>query len=270
MNKLSFGLGNAKLSDAIATFSLPAGWTCKFADKCLSKADKDTGKLKDGPNMEFRCYAASEESIFPSVRRSRWKNFEMLKVQSSIEEMANLIQRSLPFGIGIVRVHPSGDFFSEQYFLAWLNVALNNPMLVVYGYTKCLSYLVKYQKDIPTNFRFTASKGGKLDHLIEKHNMRSAEVVFSTEEARRKGLPIDHDDSNAIYGNSSFLLLLHGKQAKDSEASKALIQLKQQGLGKYNESTKQLRMNKPITMYIHLRKSNLAVTASSSVLNNPM
>jgi hypothetical protein len=251
--RLNFGLGNAKLSKAIATFSLPAGHSCPFAKECFSKSDRLTGKITDGKDMKFRCFAASEECVFTSARTSRWNNFKLLKQTNSLEEMANLIQRSLPFGIGIVRVHPSGDFYNETYFLAWLNVALNNPMLIVYGYTKCLKYLIKYKKNIPSNFRFSASKGGKLDNLISKHHLRSAEVIFSTEEARRRNLPIDHDDSEAIYGTTDFLLLLHGMQPINSEASKALSQLKKQGLGAYNEKTQQVRMETPVKIYVSSR-----------------
>ena len=253
--KLSFGMGNAKLSLAIGTFSLPAGWSCSQANECLSKANKENGKITDGSNCKFRCFAASEECVFKNVRESRWKNFELLKSENTLENMANLIQRSLPFGIGVIRCHISGDFFNENYFLAWLNVAINNPLLTIYGYTKNLQYLVKYKKHLPLNFRFVASKGGKLDYLIKKHNLRYAEVVFSTEEARRKGLPIDHDDSEALYGKSPFCLLLHGCQPANSEASVALKQLKSQGLGSYNETKKQSRMEKPVKIVVALKKN---------------
>lgn len=247
-------MGNAKLSLAIGTFSLPAGWACPAANECLSKANRETGKITDGPHCKFRCFAASEETIFNSVRKSRWKNFDMLKAAKTLENMANLIQRSLPFGIGVIRCHISGDFFNEQYFLAWLNVALNNPLLTIYGYTKCLPFLVKYKKHIPSNFRFVASKGGKCDNLISKHHLRYAEVVFSTEEARRKGLPIDHDDSEALYGKTSFCLTLHGTQPANTDAALALKQLKSQGLGAYNEAKKQSRMEKTIEIYVPLKK----------------
>lgn len=236
-NKLSFGFGDAKLSTSIATFSLPAGHACPFAKNCHSWADRHTGYITDGKHLQFRCFAASQECLYPSVRQSRWNNFTMLKVAKSLEGMANLIQRSLPWGVTVVRVHVSGDFFSETYFLAWLNVALNNPLVVFYGYTKANPFLVKYKKHLPPNFRFTASFGGTADALIEKHDLKSAEVVFSTEEARRKGLEIDHDDSHAIYGNESFALLLHGTQPPGTDASKAWRALIKQGIGGYNENS---------------------------------
>jgi hypothetical protein len=219
--KLFFGLGNAKLSTLIATFSLPAGWTCPCANECLSKADRYTGKITDGPNINFRCYAATNECRATTVRNARWRNFELLKTAKTVQGMADLIQQSLPWGITFVRVHPSGDFFNETYFKAWLNVALNNPELIVYGYTKTLNWIVKYKSVMPSNFRLTASKGGKLDALIQQHNLVSAEVVFSTEEARLKGLEIDHDDSHAIKNDKSYGLLLHGTQPVNSVAGEA-------------------------------------------------
>src|SRR5689334_14368612 len=103
-SKLNFGSGNAKLSAGIATFSLPAGHTCPFAKECFSKADKVTGKIIDGAHCKFRCFAASQECVYPSVRSSRWKNFDRLK-GLNVAQMVDVIQDSLPKGFAYVRVH---------------------------------------------------------------------------------------------------------------------------------------------------------------------
>jgi len=221
MQKLFFGLGNAKLSVTIGTFSLPAGWTCPGANECLCKSDRLTGKLTDGSDTKFRCFAATGEARATSVRNARWRNFELLQAAKTVQEMADLINNSIPFGVSYIRLHPSGDFFNENYFKAWLNVAIANPAITFYAYTKSLGYLAKYKAKFPSNFKMTASKGGKFDALIAKHNLVSAEVVFSTEEARRKGLEIDHDDSLAIKNDKSFAILLHGTQPAKSLANEA-------------------------------------------------
>lgn len=231
---LRFGLGNAKLAKSIATFSLPAGYSCPFAKNCLSKADRTTGKIVDGKHCEFRCFAASQECTYPGVRKSRWFNFDTVKSFKDLPSLAVLIHRSLPRHIDKVRVHVSGDFFSETYFLAWLNVAINNPTIIFYGYTKAVKYLVKYKTQIPQNFRFTASKGGTCDSLIKKHNLKSAEVVYSLKEAKQKRLEIDHDDTLAIEGKSSFALLLHGVQPAKSKAGNAMRELRKQGIFGYS------------------------------------
>lgn len=261
IEKLIFGLGNAKLAKNIATFSLPAGHTCTFAKLCLSKANKETGIITDGDDTEFRCFAASAECVFPSVRTQRWNNLELLQNAKTIEDMTKLIQRSLPTGINAVRIHVSGDFYNEKYFLAWLNVALNNPLITFYGYTKALPLVVKYKKYMPENFKLTASKGGTHDHLIAKHKLKYAEVVFSVEQAEKLGLEIDHDDSHAYSGKKSFALLLHGTQPANTFAAEALRALKKQGIGGYGDAkdSRKVTFEREITIYISVNNGKIVL-----------
>ena len=75
----------------------------------------------------------------------------------------------------------------------------------------------------------TASRGGRLDHMIDEHNLRESVVVYSEQEADDLGLVIDHDDSHAAIRsqcNNSFALLIHGIQPKGSKASEAIQELK--------------------------------------------
>lgn len=212
---LSFGKKNAKLGKDIATFSLPAGFTCPKASECLSKSNRETGKIKDGKHTQFRCFSASAEALYPNVRKSRWHNFEELK-GLSVNGMVTLIDESLPKK-KIIRVHVSGDFFSYEYFRAWMLVAKMNPDKLFYAYTKCISTWLKYEilYSVPNNFVLTASYGGKEDYLIKEFNLRSAIVVRSVKEAEEKGLKIDHDDSLARDKSvNSFALLIHGVQPK--------------------------------------------------------
>ena len=229
---LSFGKGNAKLDKAIATFSIPAGWSCPGASLCLAKADRITGKIADGSNQQFRCFAASAEAAYGNVRESRWRNFELLKGAKSRGAMAELILASLPENAPIVRIHVSGDFFREAYFLAWCDVARERPSVRFYAYTKSIPFWKKCLAEIPENLILTASEGGKFDAQI--NGFKRAKVVFAEEEAAALGLAIDHDDSHAYDGKDSFALLLHGTQAKGTVAAKALSALKLQGIGGYS------------------------------------
>lgn len=225
MQLLKFQQGNAKLGKNIFTFSLPAGHSCPFANDCLSKADKLTGKLTDGPNTQFRCFAASSEAVYPNVRLARWHNFDLLK-KLTTNEASNLIIESLPKKANIVRVHVSGDFFNESYFLAWLQVAKLRPNVLFYAYTKSLIYWVNYIKEIPANLVLNASEGGKLDAQISEHRLKFAKVVYSPEEAEKLGLLIDHTDEAAYKTKESFALLIHGQQPKGSKASQSIKDLK--------------------------------------------
>ena len=66
----------------------------------------------------------------------------------------------------------------------------------------------------------TASVGGKFDDFIKTYNLKSAEVVYSEQEAKDKGLEIDHDDTHACLGTKSFALLIHGNGQKGSRQAK--------------------------------------------------
>jgi Gene product 88 len=237
---LKFGRGNAKLDNAIFTFSLPAGYSCPFARLCLSRADRRTGRIKDGPETQFRCYAASTE-MRPFVRRSSWHNFDALHACQSTEEMTQLIFDSISAYAGVVRIHTSGDFFSQDYFDAWLEATLQRPRTLFYTYTKSLPFWIARLDRIPENFVLTASKGGQQDHLIETHNLRYAQVVFSEAEAQALGLPIDYDDTHAMQPDGNFALLIHGTQPAGTEAAKATAALRSKGWHGYGRKTKTTR-----------------------------
>jgi len=235
---LSFGNGNAKLGKEIATFSLPSGFTCPGALECLSKANRETGRITDGAETVFRCFSASQEATFPNVRKSRWENFESLKVHgSNVAALADFIAANLPKQ-NIIRVHVAGDFYSQAYFDAWLEVAKRNPAKTFYAYTKSLSFWVQRKAEIPANFKLNASRGGRNDELIATHSLKFAEVIFTEAEAAEKGLPIDHDDTHAFLQDKSFALLLHGVQAAGSKAGEALKVLKRLGKGGYSAKGK--------------------------------
>lgn len=233
---LSFSLGNAKLSKDTAIFSLPAGHTCKFAELCRSNANRQTGKITDGPHTQFRCYATAPEALFPNIRKSRWNNFELLKEAKTTIGMASLIGSALMAKrstIKLVRFHASGDFFSQEYFDAWLLVAKNHPEWLFYGYSKALPYWVNRLGSIPNNFKIVASRGGTHDALIEQHGLRSVKVVYTEKEAKKLKLELDHDDTLVWKGTKSFAILLHGSQPAGSEAGKAWQLLKTKGRGGY-------------------------------------
>jgi hypothetical protein len=200
---------------------------------CLSQSNRVTGKIQDGKHTIFRCYAASAEALFKNIRKSRWNNLELLQGKS-VTEMVELILESLPKKIKLVRVHSSGDFFNQDYFDAWLIVATKRPDLIFYAYTKMLPFWINRFNAIPSNFKLTASEGGKWDAKIKEYNLRSVKVVYSIKEAKKLKLPIDHDDTHAWKTNDNFALLIHGTQPAGTDASKAMQKLRVKGLNGYN------------------------------------
>jgi hypothetical protein len=163
--------------------------------------------------------------------------------------MVDLILKSLPPGAPVVRVHTGGDYFSQRYFDAWLEVARKRPRTTFYFYTKSIRYWVARLNEVGDghtpgtvpNFVPTASRGGRDDHLIEAHSLRSARVVYSEAEAESLGLEIDHDDSHAMRHGKDFSLLIHGSQPAGSEASQAISALRKQGEFGYGEKADAIR-----------------------------
>ena len=217
MQKLKFSSTNRKMNSLAKTlgvskkqavsFDLPAGYTCPAASLCKAYANKFNGKITDGKNMQFRCYAASMEAAFTNTRNAHWHNYDLLK---NSDDMASLINESLPKNVKVVRVHSSGDFFNRDYFQAWIEVAQKNPDVQFFGYTKVLEY-VTIQK--PSNFSLVYSFGGIHDSKVTD-SIPTCKVVKYSDESVCK----NHDDFEAsqdyfkIVAGESFTLNLHGTQ----------------------------------------------------------
>ena len=219
----------------IYSFDLLSGWACPQADKCMSRAILVDGKrrIQDGPNTEFRCFSASQEVVYTNVYNLRANNFEAIRLivisamsdQQKIDHIAKVLQSAMPKNAGIIRIHVAGDFFNRLYFQAWLKVAQQNPSILFYAYTKALNHWMDNRSlvnSIP-NIVLTASRGGRLDNLIDQFQLREAIVFNTTEEADDFNLPVDDDDSHAAIPdnrNESFALVIHGTQPAKPKVKK--------------------------------------------------
>jgi hypothetical protein len=166
-------------------WNLPTGSTCPFAMECKVTVDRITGKF-DIHRGQYKCYAAGPER-FPGVREHRWKNFEHTK---------NGNKPILPKDCKAVRIHASGDFYNQDYFNMWVDIAKENPSIEFWAYTKSLNYWIKKINDIPTNLILTASRGGRLDYLIDEYNLKNV-TIYKSEFEVPQNIPIDTNDDYA-------------------------------------------------------------------------
>ena len=88
------------------------------------------------------------------------------KYINSEKDLTDLISRSLPSKSKYFRIHVGGDFFNENYFKAWMNVAKSNKDKIFYAYTKSIPILIKYKDIVPDNFIITCSYGSYNDKII--------------------------------------------------------------------------------------------------------
>jgi hypothetical protein len=187
-------------------WNLPTGWTCPFAEQCLVKVDKETGKFQN-KSKEYRCYAANAER-FPAVRNHRWKNFEYVKNGGKPIPPKDALD---------VRIHASGDFFSQEYFDTWIEVCKEHPNVNFWAFTKSLPYWIARLEDIPANLVLTASYGGRHDRLVAEYDLKHT-IVFADKRNVPVSIPIDTNDDYARCKKTKvFALLDNFKYKKKNE-----------------------------------------------------
>ena len=178
--------GNSELSSlGVFVWSIPAliartnefGYvkTCPNAGVCAALCYARTGRYKF--NNVLRSHTSNLEAYLRSPESWKEKLLkELLKKkfkESGIPHEFDWKVRSdfawwVANGCKAVRIHDSGDFFSYEYLLDWLDVARQNPRILFYTYTKQVSQMKKANGEglIPSNFVFIYSMGGKEDALI--------------------------------------------------------------------------------------------------------
>lgn len=189
-----------------------------------------------------------QEVAFPAVFNLREHNFSLLLdvikarqtegPEAVKQGLRELIMRSLPAGAFILRVHESGDFFSQLYWDAWMEVIQTCAHSTFYAYTQSLHFLhdwlVTRDRRLPLNFAVTMSMGGMFEHLVpairEKKFIPTATVVYHPEDAEALDLMIDHTDDFALQATEDFALLLHGQQKAGSAPSQAMKRMRTEGV----------------------------------------
>lgn len=214
-----------------------SGWSCPAAHDCKSKViiDAKTGgrKIQDGKHTQFRCFSASNESLYSNIYNLRKHNFDLIRTTLGygIQKTKELILRSIPANAGIIRPNVAGDMMSLNYFKSWIEVIKARPDILFYAYTKQINLWIKLKDEIDKlpNFCLTGSFGGTHDDLLIKHGLRSVKVVYSEYEAKKLKLPIDNDDSHASrpsLRNQSYALLIHNQGPKGSRHAKRWAKIK--------------------------------------------
>tara|TARA_R100000664_G_C2752858_1_gene140162 strand:+ start:155 stop:772 length:618 start_codon:yes stop_codon:yes gene_type:complete len=148
--------------------------TCPLAGKCLKY-----------------CYAQKGTYSWSNVEQAFERRFQLSKKLDFVEKMMDNISRKKA---DYIRVHDSGDYYSKEYLLKWLKIAKNMPNVRFYSYTNNVNQIKKLYKknEIPENFDFIFSDGGKQSHLIDKKKDRHS-AVFLTEQDLKKS---DYKDAH--------------------------------------------------------------------------
>jgi hypothetical protein len=192
---LKLSSGNSKLNKTSAKagyrvvgFGLPAVDTCPGASACKSI-----------------CFATQGTYRFRAVRAVRADNLAASQGSSFVTDMVAAIRRLR--SRNVVRVHDSGDFYSQEYMDSWFQIARSLPEKRFYAYTKSLHLNFGGK---PDNFMIVQSLGGKYDHLVDL--TRPHARIFATHAARIAAGYVDGNETDipAIEGETRIGLVYHG------------------------------------------------------------
>ena len=180
----------------ILNFSIPAyktksgKVTCPFAAACVKY-----------------CYAQKGNyTRFPIVQELMEKKYTLSKQENFNELMNTEIQKKKPTHI---RIHDSGDFYSIKYLLKWVNIAMDNPDVIFYAYTKSIQFF-KGCINIPENMKIIFSEGSKTDELINARKDRHARIFNNVQDLNEAGyVDASANDLQAITTNKKVGLIFH-------------------------------------------------------------
>ena len=143
--------------------------TCPLAGKCVKY-----------------CYAQKGAYIWSNVSPAFENRFSITKQDNFIDLVIKEINKKK---IDFVRVHDSGDYYSKKYLLKWFEIAKKMPKVKFYSYTNNVNQIKKLYKknEIPRNYDFIFSDGGKQVHLIDTIKDRHAKVFKSINELKING-----------------------------------------------------------------------------------
>lgn len=130
------------------------------------------------------CYARHGTYTWPVVRAKHQANlaFVLDDLPGWEHAMTTELGDAKFYGTWI-RIHDSGDFFSDAYTRAWLRIIRARPQVNFYAYTKEVArFRTLVEPEAPSNFLWVYSFGGTQDAALDLTRDRVADV-FPDEDA---------------------------------------------------------------------------------------
>lgn len=128
------------------------------------------------------CYARQGQYTRGSVQNAREHNLAFVRDRGLRAFTRAAIRDIKRIDAKLIRVHDSGDFFSQGYVNAWYRIARALPGVRFYAYTKSLHLDIFTGK--PGNFSLVQSFGGLHDESADE--TQPVARIFATHGARKR------------------------------------------------------------------------------------
>jgi hypothetical protein len=167
------------------------------------------------------CYALAGAYRFSNVAQA----FERRLAVTQSNEFIDLMLKEIDdCKAERIRIHDSGDFYSEEYLDKWVKIMVARPNVEFYAYTKMVSMFKKRLNSLPKNFKLVFSFGGTEDKLIDVNKDRHSLVFENESDLKRAGYAdASNQDDIALGKNPRIGLVYHGtKNIENTNWSKVL------------------------------------------------
>ena len=117
------------------------------------------------------CYARKGAYIWSNVNKAHEERYAFSKTDDFVPVMIAEIKRKRA---DYIRVHDSGDYYSQAYMAKWFAIADALPYVRFYSYTNMVDLVQRSY--VPDNFDFIFSDSGKQSHLINPRVHRHTKI----------------------------------------------------------------------------------------------
>lgn len=177
-----FTYGNGKMLKTTDDHRAVIAWGIIAGEKTCPNADA----------CRFGCYAMAGNYLRPNVKAKLMERYELTQSGDMVRvldaEIRDVIKKKYADKDIFIRVHDTGDFYSEQYLNDWFTLARLHPDITFYCYTKMITMFKAYDSwgRVPANFKYVQSYGGKEDKYIDTTKAH-ARVFENVDELTKAG-----------------------------------------------------------------------------------
>jgi len=190
----------------IVSYGQPAIQSCPNAGRCM-----------------VYCYAYASERNYDKSELLHEHNYHITFGLKSVS-MLDLFQNGLDNRTRVVRINDCGDVHTYEQMKTWYQMAINNPKVLFYGYTKMSGYLLKLINEygsLPNNLRVSVSETDNpvsvqfRDKLVEKYPQYTSIcwIIDTMERVENNNLPYNNEERQAqsgwTHGAHNFAIGLH-------------------------------------------------------------
>lgn len=166
------------------------------------------------------CYALQGAYVWTNVNAAYENRLSLSRTKGFPQVIVHHIDRLVKkhkTGLIMIRIHDSGDFYSESYYETWNSIAKafqHENRVRFYAYTKMVQMLKSKSDTRMSNFEIIYSMGGKQDQLIQIETDRHSKVFQDETELIKQGyIDASHNDMLALTPNKKIGLIYHGTKS---------------------------------------------------------